>query len=363
MQAKKTLFSTVLISLLAIAKSFATTDLLPDATIPSSGQKVVINIPQARLFLFENGNLLNSYPVGTGKPRTPTPLGSYFSIESKAYKPTWTIPASIQRERRDGKKQIPYGAPGHPLGPVFVRFGPSLGIHGTSNPNSVPGWPSHGCVRMQNHNALKFAARVEVGTPVSVIHQRYSLNEDSAGNLWLGVYPNKYNRSDIKADLIAAVEAWNSQNSNPVDMDKLNTALKKQKRLVCLNCEETAPSGALRSLAWTSGSAGSENEFTPVDGYGDDVSTTDALSDATVGESIEVSEDDSLTAIQDASVGVETVTSDNSYVNAVANGTEDGANSFDNDWSNGWKNSDGSFKSFEEIFHDGGNQGQVIPAQ
>ncbi|MBP3194748.1 MAG: L,D-transpeptidase family protein [Cardiobacteriaceae bacterium] len=362
MQAKKTLFSILVFSLAAIAKSFAATDLLPDAAIPSSGQKVIINIPQARLFLFENGNLITSYPVGAGKPRTPTPLGSNFSIVSKAYKPTWTIPASIRRERRDGRTQIPYGAPGHPLGPVFVRFGPSLGIHGTSNPNSVPGWPSHGCVRMQNQNALKFAARVEVGTPVSVIHQRYSLNEDSAGNLWLGVYPNKYNRADIKADLIAAVEQWNAQSSNPVDIQTLTAALKKQNRLVCLNCSEKSPSGALRSLAWTSGSAGSENEFTTVDGYGDDLTASEGLTDATVGESIEVSEDDSLTAAQDAAVSANTAT-DNAYVNQVANSTAEGTNTFDNDWSNAWKNSDGSFKSFDEIFHDGGDQGQVIPAQ
>ena len=341
----KNLF-TVCCCCLAFNFASASSDLIPDVSIPSSGQKVVINIAQARLFLFENGSLLFSYPVGTGKPRTPTPLGSY-RIQSKAYKPTWTIPLSIQRERRDGRKSIPYGAKGHPLGPVFVRFGPALGIHGTSNPRSVPGWPSHGCVRLHNQNALNFAGRVSIGTPVAVIHQRYSLNEDSNGKLWLGVYPNKYNKRDLSAQLRAAVQKWSSAHDNSVDMNKFNSALKRQARVVCLNClaGEKQPSGELRAINWTQGLANSHQSYSPVDS--DD--EVDYSADDTVGEEIStVADDDYLPTPKAVATTVETT----AYT-APSNNYEpvNNAESFDNESTNNWNNSNEQFKTFEDMFN------------
>ena len=88
-----------LLCLLAAAGTAAANNTpLPDFSPVATGQHVVINIPQMRLFLYENGQLKNVYPVAVGKNRTRTPLGNY-NIGSKAYNPTWTIPASIRRER------------------------------------------------------------------------------------------------------------------------------------------------------------------------------------------------------------------------------------------------------------------------
>ncbi|MBR6026369.1 MAG: L,D-transpeptidase [Neisseriaceae bacterium] len=239
-------------------------ELLPDVAIAERGQHVVINIPQARLFLFEDGKLLNIFPTGAGKPKTQTPLGEY-TITEKRNKPTWYIPASIQKERAakgdPDVKFIRYGEPGHPLGPVFVRFGEpklGLGIHGTSAPSSVPGWPSHGCVRLRNENALKFAKTVEIDTPVSVIHQRYALNQDDDGQLWLAVYPNKYSvKNDLKEELLIALEQWSTQNDAQIDQDRLKKILGKQVRSLCLTCTDKKPkvSGELHPIAWTDGLA------------------------------------------------------------------------------------------------------------
>ena len=170
---------------------------LPDFSPVATGQHVVINIPQMRLFLYENGQLKNVYPVAVGKNRTRTPLGNY-NIGSKAYNPTWTIPASIRRERAASGlpeiSSIPPG-PSNPLGPVFVRLGPprlGLGIHGTSNPASVPGVVSHGCVRMKSPDALEFAKTIHTGSPATVSYERIALNQDDAGNLWLAVFRDPY---------------------------------------------------------------------------------------------------------------------------------------------------------------------------
>ena len=141
----------VLLCLLAAAGTAAANNTpLPDFSPVATGQHVVINIPQMRLFLYENGQLKNVYPVAVGKNRTRTPLGNY-NIGSKAYNPTWTIPASIRRERAASGlpeiSSIPPG-PSNPLGPVFVRLGPprlGLCIHGTNAPSSVPGIRSRLC--------------------------------------------------------------------------------------------------------------------------------------------------------------------------------------------------------------------------
>lgn len=253
-----------------IAKS---ADLLPDIPIAKTGQHVVINIPQARLFLFKDGELTTVYGTGAGKPKTPTPLGEYH-ITEKRNKPTWFIPESIQKERNDGLKFIKYGEPGHPLGPVFVRFGApklGLGIHGTSAPSSIGKWPSHGCVRLKNENAIKFSQTISIGSPVSVIHQRYSLNQDEDGQLWVAVYPNIYGVSDdYTKELIAAIDHWLEKNETLVDADMVRNRIqdlcltcsnksKKQTRAKCLTCigkvKTHKVSGSLKSLSWTEGSS------------------------------------------------------------------------------------------------------------
>jgi lipoprotein-anchoring transpeptidase ErfK/SrfK len=43
-----------------------------------------------------------------------------------------------------------------------------VGIHGTNEPNLVPGRPSHGCVRMKNANILKLARLMAPGTPLLI---------------------------------------------------------------------------------------------------------------------------------------------------------------------------------------------------
>ena len=121
-----------------LTSAAAANTLIPDVSPASSGQHVVINITQQRLFLYDNGKLSKIYPVAVGKAMTQTNLGEH-KIGAKAYNPVWHIPKSIQKERNDGVKSVPAG-PNNPLGPVFVRLGDpklSLGIHGTNAPASV----------------------------------------------------------------------------------------------------------------------------------------------------------------------------------------------------------------------------------
>jgi lipoprotein-anchoring transpeptidase ErfK/SrfK len=44
-----------------------------------------------------------------------------------------------------------------------------IGIHGTNQPEILPGRVSHGCVRMPNPAVLRLARLMPLGTPVTIL--------------------------------------------------------------------------------------------------------------------------------------------------------------------------------------------------
>lgn len=257
----------LLLLFLPLGASYAQDVLLPDIAVTAHGQHVVINVPQLRLFVFEDGQLTKAYPIAVGKNHTRTPPGEY-TIRYKAYKPTWSIPVSIQKERaQQGKPHITSIPPGpsNPLGPVFVRFGDpklGLGIHGTNAPASVPGVRSHGCVRMKNQDVMQFAKNIEDDTVVSVIYQTFSLNIDEHNQLWFAAYPDPYRKKgDALQNLIHSATEWFKEKKiNMDDITLMNLIQKnaqkpsaKKNHPLCLSCTTKKPIivGQLHSLAWT----------------------------------------------------------------------------------------------------------------
>ena len=43
-----------------------------------------------------------------------------------------------------------------------------VGIHGTNQPELIPGRPSHGCVRVPNPRIRKLAKLMPIGTPILI---------------------------------------------------------------------------------------------------------------------------------------------------------------------------------------------------
>lgn len=113
----------------------------------SFGSHILINLATRRLSYFEGDRRVNTYPVGVGKPSTPTPTGSYSVIEKVMY-------------------------PGGALGTRWMGLsipGGNYGIHGTNNPPSIGGYVSNGCIRMYNQDVEELFPKIEVGTPVEII--------------------------------------------------------------------------------------------------------------------------------------------------------------------------------------------------
>ncbi len=136
---------------------------LPDT---SAQLKLVLRLSERRVYLYQDEQVLASYPVAVGKPGWETPTGS-FKISHKVKNPSWESPL-------EKGVFIPPG-PSNPLGDrliVFAELGSKgfVGFHGTPNESLIGQAVSHGCVRMRNNDIRALFERVKVNTPVVVIH-------------------------------------------------------------------------------------------------------------------------------------------------------------------------------------------------
>lgn len=111
---------------------------------------IFIEIEDKILYLLQDGKCIKKYPIASGKPDTPSPLG-YWKIISKG---DW------------GE-----GFGGRWLG-LNVPWG-IYGIHGTTRPGSVGHAASHGCIRMYNRHVKEIYNIVSVGTPVIIVNGQF----------------------------------------------------------------------------------------------------------------------------------------------------------------------------------------------
>ena len=176
---------------------FSASDAPPPLVPEEAGSVVVLNIPQARIFLFQDGALWHSWPVGPGARKSPTPTGQW-RIGEMRRNPTWYVPVSVQQEMAARglpvKTTVPPG-PNNPLGPLFVRLGQTtIGIHGTNRPDSISDWQSLGCVRMQDDDVLELGAQLKVGDLVKVVYEPLVIQEEG-DEVYLSVFPDIYHRA------------------------------------------------------------------------------------------------------------------------------------------------------------------------
>ncbi|MCE7949375.1 MAG: LysM peptidoglycan-binding domain-containing protein [Chloroflexi bacterium CFX4] len=118
----------------------------------TSGKLILVVLREQRVYAYQNGQLLQSYLVSTGLPRTPTVQGQY-----KIY--------------LKYRSQTMYG-PGYylPNVPYVMYFYQGYGLHGTYWHSNFGRPMSHGCVNLRTPDAEWLFNWAEVGTPV---HVRY----------------------------------------------------------------------------------------------------------------------------------------------------------------------------------------------
>ena len=129
---------------------------------------VVIDSKGRQLLLIQSPTEALHYPISVG--REGFSWAGTEAISRKAEWPDWYPP----EEMRDRDPKLPVKMTGgvkNPLGAMALYLGTSLyRIHGTNDAKSIGRAASSGCFRMLNGHIVDLSARVDVGTPVTVVH-------------------------------------------------------------------------------------------------------------------------------------------------------------------------------------------------
>lgn len=126
-----------------------------------SDRLLIISIPDRKLALIEDGQVLKVYPIAVGAPSTPSPTGP-MRIINKIVGPTYFHSGQIIRP---GKS--------NPLGSRWLGLSKKgYGIHGTNAPNSIGKAASHGCFRMHKADVEELFTLVRVGDGVEIRRDR-----------------------------------------------------------------------------------------------------------------------------------------------------------------------------------------------
>lgn len=130
----------------------------------TQSMRLEIRLAQRQVVLYQDEQLIKSYPIAIGRRGWETPQGSY-QVKQKFKNPTWINPLTDQ--------VIPGGSPDNPLGNYWIGFWTNgrnwIGFHGTPNPESVGKAASHGCIRMYNQDVKELFQTVKLGTTVVVL--------------------------------------------------------------------------------------------------------------------------------------------------------------------------------------------------
>jgi hypothetical protein len=119
--------------------------------------------------LYEGDRLVACFPCTPGSRDVPVPDGQW-KVTANVLMPYFRWDKSVLENgvRSDNAFNLPPG-PNNPVGIVWMAINkPSVGMHGTPNPDQIGRNESHGCIRMSNWDAFLLSELVEKGTLVDV---------------------------------------------------------------------------------------------------------------------------------------------------------------------------------------------------
>lgn len=161
-------------------------------TAPSQQKKILLNLASRILTLYQGDVKIRMYPVGVGKPDTPSPIGHY-RVTTKEVNPTWIDP--------DSSTVIPSG-PDCPLGYRWMGLFGNYGIHGTNVPSSIGGYVSHGCIRMHEADVEDLYDHTPLGTPVDIFYDRIVIDRNDDHTISYYIYPDGYGWQPLTVDRV-----------------------------------------------------------------------------------------------------------------------------------------------------------------
>jgi hypothetical protein len=132
---------------------------LPRAALGGYGivdTQLVVDLERLTATLTKAGRVIFRARVAVGQPRWPTPRGRFYVRNqlTRFAGPTYGPVAFGTSARSEHLTDWPGGG--------------FIGIHGTDQPQLIPGRVSHGCIRMRNQDILVLARRMPIGTPLTI---------------------------------------------------------------------------------------------------------------------------------------------------------------------------------------------------
>jgi L,D-transpeptidase catalytic domain len=117
---------------------------------------LIVDLTRLTATLFYDRRPIFRAPAGVGQSRWPTPTGSFYVREElSGFSDSFYGPIAFGTSARSS---------------VLTDWpsGGFVGIHGTNQPELIPGRVSHGCVRLRNADILRLARLMPIGTPVTI---------------------------------------------------------------------------------------------------------------------------------------------------------------------------------------------------
>jgi len=135
----------------------------------ASAISVKIDTKTNMLGVFESDKLVAAYPVTIGSAQTASPIGEWkVQRITKLPKFRWDEQMLKHGQRSGHFHMLPPG-PNSPVGVIWIALNKKgIGLHGTSEPETIGHAVSHGCVRLANWDIVRLAQKVKPGVPVSI---------------------------------------------------------------------------------------------------------------------------------------------------------------------------------------------------
>jgi lipoprotein-anchoring transpeptidase ErfK/SrfK len=117
---------------------------------------LLVDRERYRVTLYRRGRIVFSANAGVGTDAWPTPAGE-FAVRSE-----------LTRYASPFYGPIAFGTTARSAVLTDWPEGGFVGIHGTDEPQLLPGRVSHGCIRLRNPDILRLARLMPVGTPLTI---------------------------------------------------------------------------------------------------------------------------------------------------------------------------------------------------
>ncbi len=139
--------------------------------VPANSSRLVfhVNTKESYLEVRDGERLVACFPITPGSSSIPTPKGNW-KVVAKTLLPQfrWDKSVLLYGKRSKDAYELPPG-PNNPVGITWIALDrPGIGMHGTSDPDSIGRSASHGCIRLSNWDAFKVYGMVARGTQVII---------------------------------------------------------------------------------------------------------------------------------------------------------------------------------------------------